>query len=99
MPATILYEDSEVVAFHDIHPKYPVHILIVPKQHVASAAELRPEHDAIAGKLLRSGAMLAEKRGIAGSGFRLVMNTGPNAGQVVQHLHAHLLGGSPLRPL
>lgn len=97
--AGIVYEDEDLVAFHDIHPKYLVHLLIIPKQHVASSSELGPEHDAVAGKLLRIGAALAEKQGIAASGFRLVANTGPNAGQAVDHLHIHLFGGSPLRPL
>lgn len=99
VPATVVYEDDEVVAFWDIHPKYRVHILVIPKAHLASAADTRPEHDALAGKLLRVGAELAEKEGLRASGFRLLTNSGPDAGQVVDHLHVHLLGGEPLRPI
>lgn len=99
LPSAIVYEDEDVVAFRDIHPTYRVHLLVIPKEHVASAAELTPEHDALAGKLLRIGSDLAKKEGVAESGFRLLTNVGAHAGQVVHHLHLHLLGGEPLRPL
>lgn len=98
-PADVVYEDEDLVAFRDIRPKYPVHLLLVPKRHVASAAALTLPLDAMAGKLLRIGAELARKEGIAASGFRLLTNTGADAGQVVDHLHVHLLGGSALRGL
>lgn len=97
--ADIVYEDDDVVAFRDIHPKYRVHILVVPKRHIASAAELRTEHDELSGKLLRVGADLAAKEGVTDSGFRLLTNTGPNSGQVVDHLHLHVLGGELLHPI
>lgn len=97
--ATVVYEDDDVLAFLDIHPKYRVHVLIIPKMHLASAADVIPAHDALAGKLLRVGADLAEKEGLRDSGFRLLTNTGPDSGQVVDHLHMHLLGGEPLRPI
>ncbi len=99
LPAAIVYEDDDVVAFRDIHPKYRVHLLVIPKQHVASAAELVPTLDALAGTLLRVGAELAKKEGVAASGFRLLTNVGAHAGQAVDHLHLHLLGGERLRPL
>ena len=98
-PADILYEDEDLVAFRDIRPKYPVHVLLVPKRHLASAAALVPTLDLVAGKLLRIGARLAVEAGLAASGFRLLTNTGDDAGQVVPHLHMHLLGGAPLRGL
>lgn len=99
VPAQIVYDDADMVAFRDIHPKYRTHILLIPKEHLASVSDMRPPHDAVVGKLLRVGAKLAKKEGIASSGFRLTANAGPDAGQVVPHLHVHLLGGEPLRGL
>lgn len=99
LPADIVYEDVEVLAFRDIRPAYPVHLLVVPNLHLAGVADLRVEHEPLAGKLLRIGAELARREGIAHSGFRLLMNQGPDAGQVVQHLHLHVLGGEPLHRL
>ena len=99
LPADIVYEDTEVLAFRDIRPKYPVHLLVVPKVHLAGVADLHVEHEPLAGKLLRIGAHLARREGIANSGFRLLTNEGPDAGQVVQHLHLHVLGGESLRGL
>lgn len=99
VPATVVYEDADVMAFRDIHPKYRVHVLLIPKAHVPSAAALTPEQDALAGRLLRLGAELARREGITSSGFRLLTNIGPDAGQVVQHLHLHLVGGEPLHPI
>lgn len=98
-PADVTYEDDDIIAFHDIHPKYPVHMLIIPKTHIASAAGVPKEHDWLLGKLLRVGAQIAKEKGIVESGFRLLANTGPDSGQVVEHLHVHLVGGEPLRPL
>lgn len=97
--ADLVYEDDDVVAFRDVHPKYPVHLLVVPKLHLPSAAALGGAHDALAGKCLRVGAELARKAGLAESGFRLLTNTGLDAGQLVPHLHVHVLGGGPLRPI
>lgn len=97
--ADVVYEDDDVIAFRDIHPKYRVHLLVIPKTHISGAKELREEHDALAGKLLRIGAALAREQGIADAGFRLLTNQGPDAGQVVDHLHLHVLGGEPLRGL
>lgn len=97
--ADIVCEDDDVMAFHDIHPKYPVHVLIIPKRHVASVAGATAADDALLGKLLRVGAEIAKERGVAESGFRLLTNVGPDAGQAVDHIHLHLIGGEPLRPL
>lgn len=99
IPANVVYEDEDVLAFHDLHPKYRVHVLVVPKNHIASAAAAIPEQDALMGKVLRVGAELAQAQGLAQSGFRLLTNTGPDAGQIVPHVHIHLLGGEQLRSL
>ncbi len=95
----ILYEDDDVLAFRDIEPKYAVHILLIPKKHIDSASTFSDKDDALVGKLLRQGARLAEREGVAENGFRLLTNVGADAGQTVNHLHVHLLGGEPLRPM
>lgn len=97
--ADIVYKDRFVVAFHDIHPKYKIHILVIPCKHISSAADLSSEDDEIAGRLLRVGAALAKQHGLSQQGFRLVANTGPQAGQTVDHLHVHVLGGEVLREM
>ena len=95
IPSQRVYEDESVYAFRDIAPQAPVHILVVPKQHIASAAELTPENSHLAAKCLEAIAKLAESEGLS-SGCRIISNTGPDAGQTVFHLHFHLLGGKPL---
>jgi histidine triad (HIT) family protein len=96
IPATIEYEDEEIIAFRDIQPVAPVHILLVTKKPIASPFELAEADSALIGKLVIAGQTLAKKYGIAESGFRLVMNNGKGAGQSVEHLHMHLLGGREL---
>jgi histidine triad (HIT) family protein len=98
-PADVVYEDENVLAFHDIHPKYPVHVLIIPKAHLPFVPEADVSQDALLGKLLRIGAQIAAEKGITKTGFRLLTNAGPHSGQIVHHLHIHLIGGEPLRPL
>jgi histidine triad (HIT) family protein len=93
LEADIVAQDDLVVAFRDINPKAPTHILIIPRRHVASAAELTEEDGPMLGRLFAVAAKLARDAGIAERGFRLVTNTGPGAGQSVDHLHFHLLGG------
>ena len=93
----ILYEDDDIVAFPDIFPKYKVHILIIPKKHIPSILDTSSEDDEILGKIFRVGGEIATKKGIAEAGFRLLTNTGEDAGQSVLHLHVHLLGGEKLR--
>lgn len=88
-----MYEDEDVYAFKDLNPQAPVHVLIIPKQHVQDVAALQEQHDALAGKLLRTGAHIARQLNIDTTGYRLVANVGPHAGQSVLHLHIHLLGG------
>ena len=93
IPASIVYEDDEVLAFNDINPQAPTHMLIIPKRHIASLSELRPDDDQLVGALVRRAALLAEERGVSGGGFRTVFNTNRDAGQSVFHIHLHLLGG------
>jgi histidine triad (HIT) family protein len=95
-PATIVYADERAVAFHDRVPRAPVHILIVPIEHIDSVNDLKPEHESLAGHLLLVAQKIAEQEGIARSGYRLIVNTGRSAGQVVYHLHVHVLGGGPM---
>jgi len=91
--ADILYQDEWVTAFRDIRPQAPTHLLIVPNQHIDSVNQLQPEHGEMPARLLLIARQLARQEGVADSGYRLVMNTGPQAGQSVDHLHLHLLGG------
>jgi len=91
-----VYEDDRVIAFRDINPQAPVHVLIIPRQHIASLAELGPGDTELAGHLLQVTRNLAEQLNIRESGYRVVTNCGPDGGQVVFHLHFHLLGGKPL---
>ncbi|CAN5788300.1 histidine triad nucleotide-binding protein [soil metagenome] len=93
IPAVIVHDDELVLAFRDIAPKAPTHILVIPREHIASSAELTDEHGRMLGRLFAVGAQLARDAGVAQSGFRLVTNSGPGAGQSVDHLHFHLLGG------
>lgn len=96
IPAKRVHEDDELLAFEDIKPEAPVHILIIPKRHIATLNDLRPDDDAMVGAMLRRAATLAAERGISQSGYRTVMNCNSNAGQTVFHLHLHLLGGRRL---
>ena len=93
IPARIVFQDELCLGFEDIRPEAPTHVLFIPREHVESAAALKPEHEALAGRLLRQAAEFARERGLAERGFRLAVNTGPDAGQTVFHLHVHLLGG------
>ncbi len=93
IPSKKVYEDEDVVAFDDIQPQAPVHVLVVPKKHVATLNDLAPEDDALAGKLLRVAARIARERGIAERGWRAVVNVNRDAHQLVFHVHLHLLGG------
>lgn len=93
--AKIVYQNSSVVAFRDINPKAPVHILLVPRKHIATVLDLEPEDKAVAGELFCAASQVAKEQGISEDGFRLVVNCGPEAGQSVYHLHFHLLGGRP----
>ena len=91
-PDTV-YEDSEVLAFRDINPQAPVHVLVIPKKHIATLNELQPGDAELAGKLVRAATHIARELGIAESGYRTVLNCNADAGQSVFHIHLHLLGG------
>lgn len=93
LPAKIEYEDEELIAFWDIKPAARIHILIVPKKHIESVNELKKEDMGLVCRLIEVALQLAKKRKIEKSGFRLIINTGPWSGQIVAHLHLHLLGG------
>jgi histidine triad (HIT) family protein len=97
IPTEFLHNDELVVAFRDITPKAPTHILLMPREHVAAAAVLSDADGPMLGRLFAVAAKLARETGIAESGFRLVTNSGKGAGQSVPHLHFHLLGGRPMR--
>jgi len=92
----IIYEDDRAVAFWDRHPVAPIHILIVPKKHIRSVNELRVEDEELIGHLFLVAKQIAHEQGIAKEGYRLSINTGPNAGQSVYHLHVHLMAGRAL---
>ncbi len=96
IPATIVYEDDFVVAFKDVSPKAPVHVLIVPRKPIPRIAEANPEDHQVLGHLLLKAAEVARKLGVADTGFRLVFNNGPDAGEAVPHLHCHIIGGRKL---
>ncbi|MDD5258459.1 MAG: histidine triad nucleotide-binding protein [bacterium] len=97
IPAKIAYEDDKVLAFHDISPKAPVHILIIPKKHISAVNELTDQDGEIIGYLHLIAKKLAKENKIDKSGFRLVINNGPDAGQAVGHIHLHVLGGRKLQ--
>lgn len=90
-PEIIHFEDDDLIAFNDIRPKAPIHILIIPKIHIASIAHLEPGHSDILAKLIYTAKTIAENQGL--KGYKLIFNVGREGGQVVDHLHLHLLGG------
>ncbi len=91
--ATIVYEDERVVAFNDINPQGPTHVLIVPRRHIATLNDLTEEDDQLVGELVRRAALIAKSKGFSTSGYRAVFNTNRDAGQTVFHIHLHLIGG------
>jgi histidine triad (HIT) family protein len=102
IPAQVVYEDDEVLAFKDIHPAAPVHLLVIPKQHIDTLSDATDAHTALLGKMLALAPKLAREHGIAvtldangkpGGGFKTLINSGPNGGQEVYHLHLHVYGG------
>ena len=93
IPASLVHEDELCVAFHDLNKQAPVHVLVAPKEHVVNLAEVAEEHGALLAHLLLVARKVAEGEGVAGSGFRVVINSNADAGQSVEHLHVHVLGG------
>ena len=92
IPSKKIYEDEELLAFHDIHPAAPVHLLVIPKLHVATLGDATPAHEGLLGRMLLLAPRLAREAG-AGNGFKTLINTGADGGQEVYHLHMHVIGG------
>jgi histidine triad (HIT) family protein len=93
IPTKVVLEEDDLIAFHDTNPQAPTHVLIIPKRHIVGMREASPEDEAVLGKILLAARKVAAATGIEESGFRTVVNSGPNAGQTVFHLHVHVLGG------
>ncbi len=93
VPARIVREDADTVAFEDVNPQAPMHVLVVTRKHIATANDVAPEDEALVGKLFRAGAAIAKERGFADTGWRAVMNTNRDVGQSVFHIHLHVMGG------
>ena len=96
LPSEIVYQDEEVIAFRDIEPLAPTHLVIIPRRHIPSLAHLSEEQSPLIGHMVKVANQLAKEEGISGSGYRLVMNCGKEGGQLIPHLHMHLLGGRRL---
>lgn len=96
IPCNKVYEDEEILAFHDINPAAPIHILVIPKKHITSLAYLKEEDEKIVGRIYTVINEIAEKNGFKEEGYRVIVNCGKNGGQEVMHLHFHLLAGKPL---
>jgi histidine triad (HIT) family protein len=96
IPSTKVYEDEEIIAFRDINPQAPVHIVIIPRQHIASLSDLSQGDSALVGRMVTAANKLAKDEGISEKGYRVVINCGPEGGQLVPHLHLHLVGGRKL---
>ncbi len=96
IPAKTIHEDDQLLAFHDISPQAPTHVLVIPKRHLTSLVDLTPEDDGLVGAMVRKGRDIAKEMGHGEKGFRLVLNCGDDAGYSVHHIHLHLLGGRKL---
>ncbi|GII89967.1 histidine triad nucleotide-binding protein [Sinosporangium siamense] len=96
IPAQIVYESERTIAFRDINPQAPMHVLVIPKVHYANAAELAEADDGLADEVFTTAHKIAVQEGVAEAGYRVVFNTGPGAGQTVFHVHGHVLGGRAL---
>jgi histidine triad (HIT) family protein len=99
IPSTTVFHDEQLTAFRDINPAAPTHILIVPNRHIDGVDTLASEDEQLVGHLVNVAGQLAAREGIAEGGYRLIINTGANAGQTVPHIHVHLLGGAPMKHL
>jgi len=99
IPAERLWETDDMLAFRDANPAAPVHILLVPKKHIATMNETGPGDEAVLGRMMAGAARLAKGQGIADAGYRLILNCNRDGGQEVFHIHLHLLGGRPLGPM
>jgi histidine triad (HIT) family protein len=93
-----LYEDDLVFSIRDIHPRAPIHVMVIPKEHIPTAMELTDEHGPLLGRLFAAAARVARQEGLHESGYRLAFNVGDHAGMTISHLHLHMVGGRPLGP-
>ena len=96
IPSTKVYEDDEILAFNDVNPAAPIHILVIPKKHIDSLADMKPEDEKLVGKIYGVINKIAEREGFKDEGFRVIVNCGKNGGQEVMHLHFHVLAGKRL---
>jgi histidine triad (HIT) family protein len=96
IPAKLVFENDEILAFHDVNPQAPVHVLVVPKRAIPRIAEAKPDDGALLGRLLLTAKQIAADLGLSKTGFRLVINNGRNGGETIPHLHVHVLGGRPM---
>jgi histidine triad (HIT) family protein len=96
IPGKLVYEDDDMVAFNDINPKAPIHILLIPKKHIEKLSDLKAADSKLVSRLILNVSRIAESAGIKENGFRVVINDGKNSGQQVYHLHLHILGGKPM---
>ena len=96
IPASVVYEDEDVLVFNDINPQAPLHVLVIPKRHIATLNDLSPKDDEVVGQMVRRAAAVAGEKGYAARGFRTVFNTNAEAGQTVFHIHLHVLAGRGL---
>jgi len=96
VPSQIVAEDDQVVAFRDANPQAPVHVLVIPKSHIANVAAAEKGDESLLGHILRVGAQVATEAGVAQGGYRMVLNRGPDAGEAVPHIHLHVIGGRAL---
>ncbi len=96
IPAAIVYEDDSIIAFEDVNPQAPVHVLVIPRKHISTSLEITEDDNELIGSMHQVASKIAKDRNIAESGFRLVMNCNRDAGQTVFHIHLHLIGGRPM---
>jgi len=99
IPSEVVYEDEKTIVFKDIHPKAPIHLLVVPKEHLSTINDLKTENSEFAGNLILVAKKVAEKEGFLSEGYKLVFNVGRGAGQLIDHIHLHILSGGYHRPL
>jgi histidine triad (HIT) family protein len=96
IPSDILYQDDEIIAFRDVNPVAPTHVLIVPVEHLVTTQDIPDDNSSLTGKMIRTANRLVDQEGLSENGYRLVINCGEQGGQVVRHLHMHLIGGRQL---
>jgi histidine triad (HIT) family protein len=99
LPAKVVYEDDSIMAFHDINPQAPVHILIIPKEHISTVNELEERHKELVGRIFLTAKKIATDMGFAEKGYRILVNCNADAGQEIYHIHFHLFAGKPLGPM